>query len=112
MPQNRQELRCNKAREIYGIAQLINIYEAEIISTKKRFPQSKEAPRYISLLEGYIDELRSTESRMNAYIAGIEDERIRQVVKYRVVDGMTVEEIADIMNYSDRMIKRLWASRP
>lgn len=115
MPQNRQGLHHSKAKGFYDISQEIRIYESEIkdaIELQKINPRSKEIPKYISLLKRYIEQLRSADLELHAYVNSIKDERVRQVVKLRAIDGMTVEEVAEIMHYSDRMVKRLWACRP
>lgn len=115
MPQNRQGLHHGEAKGFYDISQEIRLFESEIntaIGLQKISPRSKAIPKYISFLERCIENLRSADVELHAYVDSIEDERVRQVVKLRAVDGLTVEQVAEIMHYSDRMVKRLWACRP
>lgn len=56
-----------------------------------------------------LEELKNNEQELKAITAiinTVKDTELHQILIYRYIQGKTIEEIAEIMNYSDTTIKR------
>lgn len=69
----------------------------EYVKAKKRLYE--QLRRKLIAIEKEHDELEQ-------YIDRIKDPELRTIIRLRYVEGKTIEKIAEIMNYSERTIRR------
>ena len=58
-------------------------------------------------LAAKLDELIGRRLQIEQMIDAVEDDRLRQLLRYRYIDGMTFEAIAEKMHYSPRWVLKL-----
>ncbi len=116
MTKERLRQYCSLVREIDELKERIERLRAKcesgaIIITDT--PRGGAPPDYMSELLDAISKLRIIESRLHRemvaieeYISQIPDSTTRMIFRYRYIQGKTFEEIAEILKYSDRHIRR------
>lgn len=74
-------------------------------STAKITIQRAELHRLISLK---IEECMIARARIERYINTVDSSEIRMILRLRHINGLTWEQMAAEMNYSDRHLRRLY----
>lgn len=88
--------------------QELNWLENEANEVQVRYPNAKTLPAYLDTLSRLAEAVRAEQKRTEEFIASIPDLRVREIAVYRLLEGLTFEEIADITQYSSSHIQRLW----
>lgn len=81
--------------------------EAETMQSK--YPKAKNLQLYLDTLSHYADAVRKEQRKTERFIAEIPDQRVREIACYRLLEGLTWQEIAELMNLSFRYVQRLWS---
>lgn len=75
-----------------------------------RIPRSVEKIMELEQqIDAEIDRKVDMRTAIENAIAGVADEKLQDVLRMKYIDGKTIEEIADDMNYDLRWVKRLHA---
>ena len=82
--------------------------ENEALEIQRRYPNARSLPAYLDTLSRITEDRREELRQTERFIAGIPDQRVREIACYRLLEGMTYSEIAEIMRYSCRHVQRLW----
>lgn len=82
--------------------------ENEANEVQVRYPNAKTLPAYLDTLSRLAEAVRAEQKRTEEFIASIPDHRVREIAVYRLLEGLTFEEISEIMQYSSFYIQRLW----
>ena len=66
-----------------------------------------EAYALVKLLRGRLKDAARLRFAIEQSIAGVKDQRLRLLLEYRYIDGMTWERIAELFNFDTRWLLRL-----
>lgn len=58
-------------------------------------------------IDGEIDKYVDKRAEIETVIEQVEDEKIKTILKYRYINGLTIEQTAEKMELSEKTIKRL-----
>lgn len=90
----------------------IDVVPSKVIGTSKHFPylefrmgvyaydpkQEAERNRMIAIYQDRLEKARKEALRIELFINSIPDSELRQIFRYRYIDGMKLREIAVLMN--------------
>ena len=66
-----------------------------------------EAYGIVKMLRGRLKDAAKLRFAIEQSIAGVSDKRLRLLLEYRYIDGMTWERIAELFNFDERWLLRL-----
>lgn len=90
----------------------IDVMPSKVIGTSKHFPylefrmgvyaydpkQKAERDKMIAMYQDKLEKARKEALRIEQFINSIPDSELRQIFRYRYIDGMKLREIAELMN--------------
>ena len=82
--------------------------ENEAVTVQRKYPNAKSLPVYLEVLSHRAELIREELRRTEELIASIPDLRMREIACYRLLEGLTYREIAEMMHLNSRYVQRLW----
>lgn len=111
---NRKKIAEEESKEIPVVKGMVKGSSHEFPYIQQRFSVEMEEPkeadraaRKIALLEKEIKKAEQRMEEVEQFIIGIKDVRVKEILIYRYLDGMTIREIGERIGYSKGRISQI-----
>lgn len=90
------------------LEQEIELFEQLAQDIQSRFPDSSHLPEFLDLLSRLAEQRKAELREILSFITGIRDPPAKEIAVYRLLEGMTYKEIAALVGFCPRHVRRIW----